>query len=431
MDSHIKDAKEFARAMKGGNPVRSSLLLLLIIAFLAIAVIWAAKTELDTVTRGDGRIVPAGEVQVVQPSEPGVIADIHVSDGDVVAAGDPLVTLDGTQIAGELAQLETRIRAFGLRIARLRAEIDGTAYDPGTDTPQAASERALFQARKAALDDEIRVLEVQAGQRQQEVTEAQGRVGTAETALALIDEEIALIAPLVEAGVEPRTSLIGLEVRRTEAFGRLSEARSQVMRAQSAADEITDRMTSVRSAYRATAIDNLVTTEAELAELRAILPTVETRLTRAVLVAPARGVVNRVLATTRGALARAGEPLVEIVPLDDTLLVEAYLTPADVAFVRAGQDVRVNITAYDPSRYGAIDGRILRIGADAVTRPDRDEQAFMVEIETLSTLEDAAGVAVDILPGMVAQVDILSGKRSVLDYLISPVIRVRETAFRE
>ena len=431
MDSHIKDAKEFARAMKGGNPVRSSLLLLLIIAFLAIAVIWAAKTELDTVTRGDGRIVPAGEVQVVQPSEPGVIADIHVSDGDVVNAGDPLVTLDGTQIAGELAQLETRIRAFGLRIARLRAEIDGTAYDPGTDTPQAASERALFQARKAALDDEIRVLEVQAGQRQQEVTEAQGRVGTAETALALIDEEIALIAPLVEAGVEPRTSLIGLEVRRTEAFGRLSEARSQVMRAQSAADEITDRMTSVRSAYRATAIDNLVTTEAELAELRAILPTVETRLTRAVLVAPARGVVNRVLATTRGALARAGEPLVEIVPLDDTLLVEAYLTPADVAFVRAGQDVRVNITAYDPSRYGAIDGRILRIGADAVTRPDRDEQAFMVEIETLSTLEDAAGVAVDILPGMVAQVDILSGKRSVLDYLISPVIRVRETAFRE
>ena len=431
MDSHIKDAKEFARAMKGGNPVRSSLLLLLIIAFLAIAVIWAAKTELDTVTRGDGRIVPAGEVQVVQPSEPGVIADIHVSDGDVVAAGDPLVTLDGTQIAGELAQLETRIRAFGLRIARLRAEIDGTAYDPGTDTPQAASERALFQARKAALDDEIRVLEVQAGQRQQEVTEAQGRVGTAETALALIDEEIALIAPLVEAGVEPRTSLIGLEVRRTEAFGRLSEARSQVTRAQSAADEITDRMTSVRSAYRATAIDNLVTTEAELAELRAILPTVETRLTRAVLVAPARGVVNRVLATTRGALARAGEPLVEIVPLDDTLLVEAYLTPADVAFVRAGQDVRVNITAYDPSRYGAIDGRILRIGADAVTRPDRDEQAFMVEIETLSTLEDAAGVAVDILPGMVAQVDILSGKRSVLDYLISPVIRVRETAFRE
>jgi adhesin transport system membrane fusion protein len=165
--------------------------------------------------------------------------------------------------------------------------------------------------------------------------------------------------------------------------------------------------------------------------LQAILPTIETRLTRAVLVAPERGIVNRVLATTRGGLARAGEPLVEIVPIDDELLVEAYLTPADVAFVRAGQEVRVNITAYDPSRYGAIDGRILRVGADAVTRPDREEQAFVVEIEALTGLTDAAGEAVDILPGMVAQVDILSGRRTVLDYLIAPVVRVKETAFQE
>lgn len=436
MDPYIKDAQTFAQEVKGRNPIRASLLLLAIVAFMGIAAFWAALTEIDTVTRTDGRVVPSGEVQIVQPGEPGVITDIHVSDGDLVVAGDPLVTLDATQVAGELARLQMRAQALQLRIARLSAEV---AQEDFVLTPaigqlppaRFAAERALYLARKTALGQEIGVLQLQIDQRRNEVREAETRVATAETVLGLVEEEVNLIAPLVDANVEPRTRLIALQGRRTDAFGRLSEAKSAVLRAELALAELDDRITSTLSAFIAAAVEGRVTAEAELAELEAVLPSIETRLSRAVLVAPVRGIVNRVLATTRGSLARGGEPLVEIVPIEDDLLVEAYLTPADVAFVRAGQDVRINITAYDPSRYGGIDGRILRVGADAVTRPDRDEQVFIVEIATLTRLTDAAGEAVEILPGMVAQVDILSGKRTVLDYLIAPVVRVKETAFRE
>jgi adhesin transport system membrane fusion protein len=266
IEPHIKDARTFASELKGGSPVRSSVLLLSVVAFLVTAVFWAAATEIDTVTRGDGRVVPSGEVQIVQPSEPGVIADIHVADGDLVEAGDPLVTLDGTQIAGELAQIQTRAEVFRTRIARLKAEIAQVDFTPvgegGEFSPQYQSEYALFTARRTALNDEIRVLEMQAGQRQQEVREAEARVATAQDALALIEDELALIAPLVEATVEPRTTLIGLEGRRTEALGRLSEAQSAVLRAQSAMAEINDRMTSAMSSFMAGAVEELVKTEA-------------------------------------------------------------------------------------------------------------------------------------------------------------------------
>lgn len=436
MEDQVRHAKDFVREIKGGSPLRASLLLLLIMFFLVVTGIWAANTELDAVTRGDGRVVPSGEVQVVQPSEPGVISQIHVAEGTLVNEGDPLVTLDDTQIEGELSQVQQRVQSLRLRISRLRAEIDGTEFLLNTDLAdempvQVASELALFDARQTALDDEIAVLERQANQRTQEVREAATRVQTAQTTLALVEEEIDVIRPLVDRSVEPRTSLIALLGQQAEAIGRLSEAEAALMRAQLAEEEIADRVVSTRSSLRATALGELVQAEAELAEVLSVLPTLETRLTRSVIVAPARGVVNRILLTTVGGLARAGEPLVEIVPVEDDLLVEAYLDPADVAFVRPGQDVRVTITAYDPSRYGTMEARIVRIGADAVTRPDRDMQAFVVEIQTLNTLTDADGQIVDILPGMIAQVDILSGKRTVLDYLTSPIVRIKDTAFRE
>jgi adhesin transport system membrane fusion protein len=436
VEDQLRHAKDFAREIKGGSPLRSSLLLLLIILFLFIAALWAANTELDAVTRGDGRVVPSGEVQVVQSSEPGVISEIHVVEGALVNAGDPLLTLDDTQIEGELAQTLRRVQSLRLRISRLQAEIDGTEFQDIPDLDevspvQLASEKALFAARRIALTDEVAVLERQAVQRAQEVKEAAIRVETARTTLALVAEELAVIRPLVAENVEPRTSLITLLGRQAEATGRMSEAEAALVRAQSAQDEIADRVVSTRSGMRASALGELVQAEAELGEVLSVLPALETRLTRSVLIAPTHGIVNRVLMTTVGGLARAGEPLVEIVPIEDELLVEAYLDPADVAFVRPGQDVRVTITAYDPSRYGTMDARIVRIGADAITRPDRDTQAFVVEIQTLDTLTDADGRNVEILPGMIAQVDILSGKRSVLDYLTAPIVRVKDTAFRD
>lgn len=436
MAVHLKAARDMARDIRGGNPLRASFLLLSVLAFMAAAVFWAAIAEIDAVTRAEGRVVPSAEVQIVQPFEPGVVSDIHVAEGDVVTAGAPLISLNTQQIDSELGQAKRRIQTLELRVSRLKAEIAGEEFLPSSDieaeSPDlVASEMALFAARGTALEDELRVLHQQARQREEQVRETEARVATSRETLDLIDQEIDVIRPLVENEIEPRTTLISLLGRRAEAAGREASAEATLVAVRISVDEVSSRMASVSSGAGADAVDQLARAEAELSEARAALPALEARRGWAVLTAPTRGIVNRVLVGTIGGVARAGEDLVEIVPIGDELLVEAYLPPADVAFVRPDQPVRVSITAYDASRYGALDGAIMRVGADAIERPGREESVFVVEIRTTGGLTDAVGAALEITPGMVASVDILSDKRSVLEYLIAPVLRVKETAFRE
>ncbi len=436
MSAPTHDLAELAREMRGRQPLRGSLLLLLILAFLVIAVIWAARTEIDDVTRADGRIVPSRQVQVIQAAESGVLQALHVVEGDMVDEAALLMELDRTLLASQLDQEMQRAHGLMARIARLQAEIDGTDLAFAPDLIRATptvirTETSLYAARRDELADQIEVLERQRMQRGQEYEEGLVDLTTARTTLALIAEEIAIMAPLVERRVEPETTMLALRRSEAEWQGREVRAAAALHRLQSALDEIDDRIRALRSGARAAALSELAIATAELAELEPRLPALMQRVTRSEVRAPVRGVVNRILKTTLGSLVQAGETLVEIVPLDDSLLVEAYVRPADIAFLYPGQPVKVKITAYDFSRYGGIDGEITRIGADATTRPDRDEQAFVVQVRTETNILDADGEALEILPGMVAEVDILSGRKTVLEYLTRPVIRVRDRALRE
>jgi adhesin transport system membrane fusion protein len=436
MASTARDLETLAREMRGRQPWRGSILLGLILLFLVVAVIWAALTELDDVTRADGRIVPTQQVQVIQAAEAGVLQSVHVSEGDLVEAGTLLMDLDRTLLASQLDQEQQR--AFGLmaRIARLQAEIDDRAleFDPALvqRTPSVVrSEAALFSARRDELTAQIDVLERQRMQRRQEYEEGLVDLETARTTLALLAEEMAIIGPLVERRVEPETTLLAMRRSEAEWRGREVRASAALERLRSALDEIDDRIRAQRSAARASALSELSIATAELAELEPRLPALAQRVTRSELRAPVRGVVNRILVTTLGGVVQAGETLIEIVPLDDTLLVEAYVRPSDIAFLYPGQPVKVKITAYDFARYGGLDGEISRIGADATRRPDRDEQAFVVQVRTQTNILDIDGAALEIIPGMVAEVDILAGRKTVLEYLTQPVIRVKDRALRE
>jgi len=293
------------------------------------------------------------------------------------------------------------------------------------------SEAALFSARRDELTAQIDVLERQRMQRRQEYEEGLVDLETARTTLALLAEEMAIIGPLVERRVEPETTLLAMRRSEAEWRGREVRASAALERLRSALDEIDDRIRAQRSAARASALSELSIATAELAELEPRLPALAQRVTRSELRAPVRGVVNRILVTTLGGVVQAGETLIEIVPLDDTLLVEAYVRPSDIAFLYPGQPVKVKITAYDFARYGGLDGEISRIGADATRRPDRDEQAFVVQVRTQTNILDIDGAALEIIPGMVAEVDILAGRKTVLEYLTQPVIRVKDRALRE
>lgn len=423
--------------MRGRSPLRGSLLLLVILLFLGSAMAWAARTEIDDVTRAEGRVVPSGNVQVIEATEPGALQALHVREGEVVEKGELLMELDGTMLSSQLNQEQQRAYGLMARIERLQAEIDGTPLKFSENLRQRApevvrSEAALYRGRRAELQAEIDILERQRLQRQQEYAEGEADLRAAQTTLEILEEERAIIAPLVERGMEPATSLLSLRRSEAEWQGNKQRAEAALERMQTALAEIDDKIAAQRSRYRAAALSDLASATADLAALKPALPALQNRAARASIRAPVRGIVNRIYRTTIGSMARSGEKLIEIVPLNDTLLVEAYVRPADIAFLRPGQPVKVKLTAYDYSRYGSLDGEILRIGADAITRDERDrEEVYVVEIRTDDTLLDADGVAVEIIPGMVAQVDILTGEKTVMDYFIAPVIRVKDRALRE
>src|SRR6056297_1075955 len=432
-----RDLERLAREMRGRSPLRGSLLLLTILAFLATAVIWAANTEIDDVTRADGRIVPSASIQVIEASEPGVLEALHVSEGQVVRKGALLMELDGTILDSQLDQEQQRAYGLMARIERLQSEIDSNALQFSPDLVARAadvvkSETALYRGRQAELQAEIDILERQRLQRRQEYEEGLVDRQTAQETLAVLNEERDIMEPLVERGMEPATTLLSLRRSEAEWRGREVRAEASLDRLQSALDEIDDRIAAQRSRFRSAALTDLATATAELAALRPALPALQSRAARSRITAPVRGIVNRVHRATLGSMARSGEELIEIMPLDDTLLVEAYVRPDDIAFLYPGQPVKVTITAYDASRYGNLSGEIMRIGAATITRSERsEEEVFVVEIRTTDTILDADGVEVEIMPGMVAQADILAGRKTVLDYILRPVVRVKERALRD
>ncbi len=435
--SQHPDLAQLAREMRGRSPLRGSLLLIVILACLLAAGTWAYLTELDDVTRVDGRIVPSGDLQMIEATEPGVLQALHVREGEVVETGTLLMELDTTQIESQLSQEQQRAYGLMARVQRLQAEIEGTdlRFDAKliTGAPNVVkSETALYQGRQAELSAEVAILERQRQQKHQEYEEGLVDQVTADATLKVLAEERAIMAPLVEQRMEPATTLLTLRRSEAEWQGRKVRAEAATSRLKTGLDEIDDRIKATRSRFRTAALTDLALATAELAALEPALPALRDRASRAQVRSPVRGIVNRIHRTTIGGLARSGEDLIEIVPLDDSLLVEAYVRPEDIAFLHAGQPVKVKITAYDFARYGGLDGEILRIGADTITRSERnDEEVFVVEIRTSSTMLDAQGIAVEIIPGMIAEVDILSGKKSVLDYILQPVVKIKDQALRE
>lgn len=431
------DLESLVREIEGRQSWRGSLLLAMIVLFFGAALAWAALTEIDDVTRAQGRIVPSSDVQIIQATEPGILQSLHVREGDIVDAGQVLMELDGGQLSSQLDQEQQRAYGLMARIARLQATIDARVLDFPAALHVSApavirSETALYHAQRAEQEAEIEILERQRLQRREQLGEVQGDLEMARRLLALLAEERAITAPLVERGLGTRAQLLELGQREAAAQGQDARARASLARLEAGLAEIDDQIAALRARAQARALQELALATAELAALEPSLPALRARAERAVIRAPLRGVVNRVHRTTLGSLARPGEDMIEIVPLDDTLLVEAYVRPADIAFLYPGQPVRVKITAYDFARYGALAGNIIRIGADAVRRSEREaEEFYVVQIRTDENFLDADGVVVEVMPGMVAEIDMLSGRKSVLDYLTTPVVRIKERAFRE
>ncbi|MDF1726470.1 MAG: HlyD family type I secretion periplasmic adaptor subunit [Sulfitobacter sp.] len=418
---------------RSGTPWK---LLFVLLAGIGGFIAWAYFYQIEEVTRGLGRVIPSSQVQVVQSLEGGLVRTIEVVEGDRVEAGQVLMQLDDTGFSAQQGELLEQQSALLAEKARLEAEAlrrEDLTFPEGLeeDNPLATgAERAVFLSRRSQLTQEMTVLRKRLRQREAELAELLALREKLNFTLEPLDREIALSDDLFRRGALPEIELLRLRSRRAELAGDLIITDSSEARINSSIEEAQSQIEAARASYVSSARERLARLQVELAVVQESLRAADDRVTRTAVRAPTAGTVNTIAVATIGAVVQPGAPLVEIVPIDDRLLVEVDIRPQDVAFIAPGAPASVKITAYDYLIYGSLEGRVERIGADTIENA-QGESFFRIVVETNRTDLGPADAPLQIIPGMVATVDIQTGRKSVLSYLGKPVLRASTEALRE
>ena len=371
--------------------------IILFFLFLIVFVVWAYNSPVEEVTRGNGNIIPSSREQVIQSLDPGIVTEIMVKEGDMVEKDQILMKLDDTRSSAVLRESEAKVENLEATIARLKAEAYGIKLSfPDSVSPELRRrEIAAYKARRQVMVDAINGL-------------SQSK--------AALDREIAITAPLVSEGYVSEVEL--LRMRRDSA---------------DLATQISER----RNRYKADANNELLQAESELAQSKENVAMRADPVERSQIRAPMRGIVKGIKVTTIGGVVNAGEDIMQIIPVDDKLLVEAYIRPQDIAFIRAGQPALVKVSAYDYSIYGGLEGKVTLVGADTVSNSmqnrandlklDPNQVYYRVLVQTENnSLKDKNGKPMPIIPGMVATVDIKTGEKTIFQYLIKPITRMKQ-----
>lgn len=396
------------------TPRTSRMLLWTSCALLVTFLTWAHFAVLDEVKRGNGRVVPSRQMQVVQSLEGGIVGDILIREGDIVQQGQSLMRIDDTKFAAEFGEIRERRAAMAARVARLEAEARGRTEITFPDevdkvVPAAvATEASVFKMRAQKVAQDIDVLN-------QQVTHLTG-------SLKLLEREQTLTRKLYEQKVVPEIEMLRLDRQATEMKGQLAEAQSKIA--------------NITASFRSQADEDLAKSRGDLAVLDENIKSAQDRVRRTDLKAPVHGIVNKLNVSTIGAVVQPGANLMDIVPLDDTLLVEGRIRPQDIAFIRPDQDAVVKVSAYDSSVYGSLKGKVERISADTIVddkaeRTERQETFYRVMVRTEKNHLGTEQHPLPIIPGMVTTVEVLTGEKSVLDYIIKPARLLRDEALRE
>lgn len=416
-------------------PTALNALLMSLIALVACFIAWATFATIEESARGEGRIIPASRVQIVQNLEGGIVGSLHVHEGDRVAKGDVLLRIDPTKAGSDLG--ETRERILGLRaqITRLEAEVENHPLEFPQDLARSAPEfvaqqREFHKARALELEAALSAFDNQARQREQELVELSARITTQKEAVAINAAELEILRPLVQKGSVSKPALLAAEKQMNEANGALQAAQLALPRVEAQRLEVINRKQERLSSFRSDAFQKLTNARIELAALKEQNKGTADTLKRTTVRAPVAGIVKTVHVNTIGQVVKPGSDLVEIVPVNDTLLVEARIKPQDIAFLHPGQSALVKITAYDFSLYGGIDGQVEQVGADSITN-EKGETYYLIRVRTGSNQLRHGDAGLPIIPGMVTQVDVKTGQKTVLSYITKPLTRMRQGALHE
>lgn len=403
-------------------PLARHIQLFTIIAIIFIFIIWANLAKLDEITRGQGKVVPSSEVQVIQHQEGGTVKSIDVKNGQTVEAGDILIRLSDVGASSELGSTQARLMGLQAKIRRLEAQAKGedtlTFPDEMMEAiPQTVQEELnTFRANKSQLDSQASVLKSQLSQRRGEVSEINTRIADLNRVISLTQQEKDMLQPLVERGSAPKRDMLQLDQQLAQQNSEINGLRASLPRANSAINEAQARLNDITTTFKTEAQNDLTAALIEVKAFEQQLPALQDRKSRTEIRSPVRGIVKdiRIQTGDGSGVIRPGDAIMEVVPLDDQLVIEANIKPSDVAFLHPGQGAMVKITAYDFSIYGGLKGKLTDISADTITN-EKGESFYQIKVTTDKNTITRNGNELPIIPGMVASVDILTGEKTVME----------------
>ncbi|ESZ29074.1 HlyD family type I secretion periplasmic adaptor subunit [Mesorhizobium sp. M1066] len=420
-------------------PLFASASIFIIGALFVVFVAWASFAEVDEIARGDGKVIPASKTQIIQASEAGVVQEIAVTIGQVVKKNDLIIRLDNTLNTSSLGEQQAKARALEVRIARLKYEQAGNLSGPfpcpqdiQSVAPQICdNEQKLLIARRGNFDNKLSVLKSRLDQRERELAEAVANSDRLTKNLVVSDQEAKLVDAMVKKGLMARTEQLRVEREQTELNGQLNLAGETIKKIKSSITEAQLQVEELGLQLQQEALDDLTQALAELSVVDETIRGATDKVARTDIRSPVDGIVNTLELNTVGAFVQPGAVVAGIVPTSETLLVEARVSPRDVAFIRPDQEALIKVTAYDFSIFGGIEGKVSNITADSLVDQKTGEPYYQVRVATDKSTLQRDGKAYSIIPGMICSVDIKTGRKTILHYLLKPINKAREEAMSE
>ena len=425
-----RNAALMLRSPKGGR-----IILWCIFVFVGCGLVWANYTSLDEVTVGEGKVIPSSQIQVVQNLEGGILKEIHISVGQTVEKNQLLMTIENTEALSSLREQQAETVNLMVRASRLTAEATGTRPEFDADSralsPEVVRrELALYENRLESLKANQFVFDQQVLQKEQEIIELEAKLDNLRTSFELAQEELSLTRPAFEQGAVSKVELLQLERQVNQMAGDMKATQLAIPRARSSLLEAQTKLRESDAKYRAEAQEDLTKVKSTLDQIREVSVSLEDKVQRTQVRSQVKGIVKQLQINTVGGVIKPGQSLMEIVPLEDSLLIEAKMRPEDIGFIKPQLSAIVKLSAYDFAIYGGLKGRVENITADTIL-DEEGNSFYLVRVRTDKNYLGTDEVPLPIIPGMQATVDVITGKKTLLDYLLKPILKAKQNALRE
>ena len=412
-------------------------LLMTIIVLLIAVIYWATITELDLITRGSGRVIAAGENKTVEVLDAGQVTEINVTEGQTISAGQLIASINPIFAKSAFDELISKKWGAEARLTRIKAEIENKSLDyldrklAAFPSELASSQKWLYKSRIEEISAQESTIIKQIQQLENVEVEKLNELEGVNRLLKINENEQSEILPLIQNGVIGKSEMYRLDREKSQLESRIATISSQIEQNRNSIEKSELEIVQIQKAYRAQLFKELADTTQTLSEISSQMPKFEQKMSQTKIISPIDGIVNQLFINSIGAVMNSGEEIAELVPIGEELEIQAYIDPKDIAKIEPGQNARISLTAYDSARYGYMVGSLVKVSTDAVFREETKSYMYSVNLKFVNTLENDDGTLVTILPGMIGQVDIIRGRRSILEFFWQPVSKIKDDAFRQ